>query len=294
MGAYDSTLARINGKNLRKLESYPDTTFLSVSTTEDPIVASLAQEGAGRIFVTDDILAALMVSTRSVDPWGLVVKRIGDYLFIDKRDDGTFDFPRVRETATEPPNDANVPEVGYKYRHFSVEDEEAEHAHMDVVVRTQIDAYQLRGAQKKTVAVHAFHQYAVNNNDLNWRNVLDSQGGGVLASVVKDEDSRLARFTTRALLADADLVSLGFVTRSHPSRHLDHIILGTQVHRTKTIASQMGLAQEALWAVASRIFDSLLSLDEGEYVLLKDANESVLRVYAVPEGSLDGAGPSDA
>ena len=252
------------------------------------------------------------------------------------------DFPRVRETATEPPNDdngktfinapeplsreaalvnqaysqqvitdakepiryentspfveedANVPEVGYKYRHFSVEDEEAEHAHMDVVVRTQIDAYQLRGAQKKTVAVHAFHQYAVNNNDLNWRNVLDSQGGGVLASVVKDEASRLARFTTRALLADADLVSLGFVTRSHPSRHLDHIILGTQVHRTKTIASQMGLAQEALWAVASRIFDSLLSLDEGEYVLLKDANESVLRVYAVPEGSLDGAGPSDA
>merc|ERR1711916_180834 len=154
------------------------------------------------------------VSTRSVDPWDLVVKRIGDYLFIDKRDDGTFDFPRVRETATEPPNDdngktfinapeplsreaalvnqaysqqvitdakepiryenaspfveedANVPEVGYKYRHFSVEDEEAEHAHMDVVVRTQIDAYQLRGAQKKTVAVHAFHQYAVNNNDL--------------------------------------------------------------------------------------------------------------------------------
>ena len=88
--AYDSTLARINGKNLRKLESYPDTTFLSVSTTEDPIVASLAQEGAGRIFVTDDILAALMVSTRSVDPWDLVVKRIGDYLFIDKRDDGTF------------------------------------------------------------------------------------------------------------------------------------------------------------------------------------------------------------
>merc|ERR1711916_124416 len=198
------------------------------------------------------------VSTRSVDPWDLVVKRIGDYLFIDKRDDGTFDFPRVRETATEPPNDdngktfinapeplsreaalvnqaysqqvitdakepiryenaspfveedANVPEVGYKYRHFSVEDEEAEHAHMDVVVRTQIDAYQLRGAQKKTVAVHAFHQYAVNNNDLNWRNVLDTQGG--------------------ALLADADLVSLGFVTRSHPSRHLDHIILGTQVH----------------------------------------------------------------
>merc|ERR1711916_85611 len=198
------------------------------------------------------------VSTRSVDPWDLVVKRIGDYLFIDKRDDGTFDFPRVRETATEPPNDdngktfinapeplsreaalvnqaysqqvitdakepiryentspfveedANVPEVGYKYRHFSVEDEEAEHAHMDVVVRTQIDAY---------------HQYAVNNNDLNWRNVLDSQGGGVLASVVKDEASRLARFTTRALLADADLVSLGFVTRSHPSRHLDHIIL---------------------------------------------------------------------
>merc|ERR1712065_44386 len=31
----------------------------------------------------------------------------GDYLFIDKRDDGTFDFPRVRETATEPPNDDN-------------------------------------------------------------------------------------------------------------------------------------------------------------------------------------------
>lgn len=62
-------------------------------------------KSSGNVFATDAILATLMCCTRSVYSWDIVVQRVGNKLFFDKRDDSEFDLLSVSETATEPPQD---------------------------------------------------------------------------------------------------------------------------------------------------------------------------------------------
>jgi translation initiation factor 3 subunit D len=73
-----------------------------VTTTDDPIIRQLSKT-EGNVFATDAILAALMCATRSVISWDIVVQRVGNKLFFDKRDESEFDLLTVNETAAEPP-----------------------------------------------------------------------------------------------------------------------------------------------------------------------------------------------
>ncbi len=42
------------------------------------------------MFATDAILATLMCCTRSVNSWDIIVQRVGNKLFFDKRDNSDF------------------------------------------------------------------------------------------------------------------------------------------------------------------------------------------------------------
>jgi hypothetical protein len=44
----------------------------------------------GNVFATDAILATLMCCTRSVNSWDIIVQRVGNKLFFDKRDNSDF------------------------------------------------------------------------------------------------------------------------------------------------------------------------------------------------------------
>ncbi|OLY81172.1 Eukaryotic translation initiation factor 3 subunit D [Smittium mucronatum] len=74
-----------------------------VTASEDPIFNQLANENKATVFVTDVVLSALMASTRSVYPWEIIINRVGDKLFLDKRSGGSLDFFTVNENAAEPP-----------------------------------------------------------------------------------------------------------------------------------------------------------------------------------------------
>lgn len=100
---YDKTYDRVNCKNVQRLRRI-NRTLHKVTTTYDPIIRQLSQtEGHAKVFATDAILAALMCATRSVSSWDIVVQRVGDKLFFDKREDSDFDMLAVNETAAEPP-----------------------------------------------------------------------------------------------------------------------------------------------------------------------------------------------
>lgn len=75
-----------------------------MSTTDDPKIRELVRSDAS-VFATDAILAAIMAAPRSVYSWDLVIEKVRDKIFIDKRDDSAFDFLTVDETSFEPPPD---------------------------------------------------------------------------------------------------------------------------------------------------------------------------------------------
>ena len=57
------------------------------------------QRSAATIFVTDTILATLMCSPRSIYSWDIIVQKVGNKLFFDKRDGSQLDLLSVNETS---------------------------------------------------------------------------------------------------------------------------------------------------------------------------------------------------
>lgn len=102
---YDKSYDRINVKNEKPLQRI-DRVFHTVTTTDDPIIRVLSKS-VGNVYATDAILATIMCCTRSNYSWDIVIEKIGDKLFMDKRDNTEFDLLTVNETSVEPPDDGN-------------------------------------------------------------------------------------------------------------------------------------------------------------------------------------------
>lgn len=68
---------------------------LPPSSQPHPCCRRLVGEGAGDVFMTDDVLAALMCASRSTYPWDVVITRRGDVLVFDKRTNSSLDFLTV-------------------------------------------------------------------------------------------------------------------------------------------------------------------------------------------------------
>ena len=64
---------------------------------------------------------------------------------------------------------------------------------------------------------------------VDWRQKLETQRGAVLATELKNNANKLAKWTAAAHIAGADMIKLGYVTRSSPRDSTSHTILGTQV-----------------------------------------------------------------
>lgn len=75
-----------------------------MTTTDDPTIRKLTKT-EGNVYATDAILATIMCCTRSNYSWDIVIEKIGDKLFLDKRDNTEFDLLTVNETSVEPPQD---------------------------------------------------------------------------------------------------------------------------------------------------------------------------------------------
>lgn len=81
-----------------------------------------------------------------------------------------------------------------------------------------------------------------------------------------------------------------FVSRVNPKANDKHVILGVIGWKPRDFANQMNLSLSNGWGIVRTISDFVLkavSADEAKFVLVKDPNKSILRLYEVPAGSLD-------
>ncbi|KAI9894239.1 MAG: hypothetical protein M1814_004093 [Vezdaea aestivalis] len=179
----------------------------------------------------------------------------------------------------------------YRYRRFdlSLNDEEPVHlivrAELDAVVKNTISGED----QFLTVkALNEFdHKAQGSGGALDWRAKLVSQRGAVVATEMKNNSCKLARWTTQAILAKADVMKLGFVSRSNPKQNDKHVILGVVGYKPREFAAQMNLSLSNGWGIVRTIVDMCLKMPEGKYVLVKDPNKPLLRLYDVPVGTFE-------
>lgn len=81
-----------------------------------------------------------------------------------------------------------------------------------------------------------------------------------------------------------------FVSRANPKANDKHVILGVIGWKPRDFANQMNLSLSNGWGIVRTISDFVLKAngpEDAKYVLVKDPNKSILRLYEVPAGSLD-------
>ncbi|KAI0013423.1 eukaryotic translation initiation factor 3 subunit D [Xylariaceae sp. FL0662B] len=179
----------------------------------------------------------------------------------------------------------------YKYRRFDLSTSEEDP--MYLVVRAELDAVQKNAisGEDQFLTVKALNEFdnkaQGSGGALDWRTKLVSQRGAVVATEMKNNSVKLARWTVQSILSKADIMKLGFVSRANPKTNDKHVILGVIGWKPKDFAAQMNLSLSNGWGIVRTIADMCLSREDGKFVLVKDPNKSILRLYEVPASSFD-------
>lgn len=80
---------------------------------------------------------------------------------------------------------------------------------------------------------------------------------------------------------------LSFVSRANPRSNDKHVILGVIGWKPRDFANQMNLSLNNGWGIVRTIADMCLQRDDGKFVLVKDPNKSILRLYEVPVNTFE-------
>ncbi|KAE8783264.1 eukaryotic translation initiation factor 3 subunit D-like [Hordeum vulgare] len=326
--SYDRAYDRVNPKTARRLERFKNRQFFKITTTDDPIIRRLAEEDKATVFATDAILAALMCTPRSILSWDIVVQRVGNKLFFDKREGSQLDLLTVNETAQEqlPENKDDINSapalaveatyinqnfsqqvlvrdgekvtfdepnpfaseneeaapVCYRYRRWKLDDD------ISIIARCEVHAAGVDpSGARQFLTLNALNEFDPKITGVDWKQKLESQRGAVLATELKNNANKLARWTAQALLSGADMMKLGYVSRVHPRDHFNHSILTVMGYKPRDFATQINLNTANMWGIVKSIVDICMKFEEGKYVLVKDPAKPQMRIYQVPNDAFE-------
>lgn len=116
---------------------------------------------------------------------------------------------------------------------------------------------------------------------------METQRGAVLATELKNNANKLAKWTAQALLASADMMKLGYVSRVHSKDHYNHVILAVVGYKPRDFAAQINLNTSNMWGIVWSIVDLCMKLNEGKYILVKDPSRPQVRIYEVPPDAFE-------
>lgn len=170
--------------------------------------------------------------------------------------------------------------VGHRYRRWKIDE------NLSVIVRCQVDAAMQNKGENILVSVKALNEFDSRVTNVDWRLKIENQRGAVLATELKNNNCKLAKWTAAALLGGIDQMKVGFVSRVHPRDSRNHQILGVQFYRPQEFAMQINLATGNMWAILRHIVEVIDKCADGKYLLLKDPNKPLLRLY-----EMDAAAP---
>ncbi|KAF9672354.1 hypothetical protein SADUNF_Sadunf11G0032900 [Salix dunnii] len=293
-------MRKITPKAERRLERFKNRNFFKVTTTDDPVIRRLANEDNDTVFATDNILARLMCATRSVYSWDIVVQRVGNKLFFDKRDGSQLDLLSVHETSQEPSPEAKddinsayslIVEAAYINQNFSQQvlfrdgnkvsfDETNPFANEWEEVASVAYRYRRWKLDDDTCLVARCEEQSVVE--------VNKQRSFLTLNALDEFDSKYSGVDWRQKLeTQRDMMKLGYVSRVHPRDHFNQVILAAVGYKPRDFVSQINLNTSNMWGIVKSIVDLCMKLNEGTYVLLKDPSKPQVRIYEVPADAFE-------
>lgn len=190
--------------------------------------------------------------------------------------------------------------MAFRYRRFNLGGD------IQVVARTTINAIQRKKATNTTqyLSIVSLHEWDPKGmgNTLGWRSTVDAQRGNLLATEIRANAMKLAKFTISAMLAGADHMRIGLVSRATKSDSDNHVVLGTHSVVPSTFAQQLQLNPANMWGVVRWLVETVrkhaknLSPEDDEplkFVLVRDANKPQIKLYNVPWETFDDGDDED-
>jgi translation initiation factor 3 subunit D len=185
--------------------------------------------------------------------------------------------------------------VAYRYRKFDLGND------INLVCRTELHGIVPQNKKKgdaedeeeymTAFALNEIHPFSKATPGgppvMNWRDKIDSQRGAVLATELKNNSFKLAKWTAQSILAGATQMKIGFVSRTSPKNAYEHVILGTQFYRPKEFATQITLSEQGMWAIIRFLIGVFEKQPEGKFVIMRDPNKAVLRIFRVPPNTFE-------
>ncbi|BGP53288.1 hypothetical protein JCM8202_002613 [Rhodotorula sphaerocarpa] len=181
---------------------------------------------------------------------------------------------------------------GFRYRRFDLSVSEEED--VGLIVRTEVDAYTKQPNDDKPtyITIKTLNEFDSRAQGAggapDWRTKLDSQRGAVVATEMKNNSSKLARWAVQSVLAGAEQMKMGYISRANPRDASRHTILGSQWYKPRDFAGQMNVNLPNGWGIVRTIADLALKQPEGKYVLMRDPNKPLIKLFRVPADLFDG------
>merc|ERR1711936_772607 len=100
---------------------------------------------------------------------------------------------------------------------------------------------------------------------------------------------KLSRWTVQALLAGSDILKFGYITRFNMKDSSRHVVLGTQQFKPSEFAAQINLSLDNCWGIVRCI----IAQKDGKYLIVKDPNKSVIRLYDIPDSAFEDSDDDD-
>jgi len=185
--------------------------------------------------------------------------------------------------------EGEVASVGYKYRKWDLDNG------IELIARCELDAVtQGPNGEMQYMNIKALNEWDPRfSGGVDWRQKLDTQRGAVLANELKNNSCKLSKWTVQAILAGADQIKFGYVSRFHVRDTSKHVILGTQQFKPQEFASQINLSMDNAWGILRCLIDNLMKLKEGKYLIVKDPNKPIIRLYDIPDTTFESDEDND-
>jgi len=200
------------------------------------------------------------------------------------RNDGPgkqYKFPNPNPFLDEEEVDEVAP-VGYRYRRWNLGN------NVVLVARTEHDAIQAVPSGAQFINIKALNEWDSRvSGGVEWRQKLDTQRGAVLANELKNNACKLAKWTVQAMLAGSDQIKFGYASRVNVRDSTKHVILGTQQFKPQEFANQINLSMDNAWGILRCIVDICMKLPDGKFLIMKDPNKPMIRLYDIPDNTFD-------
>jgi translation initiation factor 3 subunit D len=143
----------------------------------------------------------------------------------------------------------------------------------------------------KYVSIKALNEYEYKSTS--WReNFEKSRDAAVLATEMKNNACKIARWLASASVAGCELIKIGFVSRKNEDDPWNHSVLSVQTHNVKDLMMQMSISTQSMWSTVCSVIEQIIALDTptedstqpvvGRYLVIKDPSKASIGIYAIP------------